>query len=281
MCGADSAKLTRDQEYALIAGSRAGDRAAVEHLVVSQLGFIHRIARRYRRYGPPLNDLVQEGILGLLEAIRRFEPERNVRLTTYSGFWVRAAIQDYILRSRSLVRVGTTAAQKALLFGWGRRLLPALIGGERDRDGRDDMAQALARRLRLSLDELRALARRLAAAARSPHADDIAIAALPDPAPSPEEALAGGRERRARLGVLVRAIRSLPAREREIIRRRFFAERKTSRATIGDELGLSKERVRQLEARALARLKSFFDPTGRHTARHTSAHTPRAVTQRA
>src|SRR5690606_22971954 len=108
--------LTREEEADLAMRVKAGDRDAADILVRSHLRLVIKVASRYRNYGLPMNELVQEGSIGLMQAVGRFDPERGVRLATYAMWWIKAAIQDYILRSWSMVRIGTTAAQKALFF---------------------------------------------------------------------------------------------------------------------------------------------------------------------
>jgi RNA polymerase sigma-32 factor len=252
-------RLSRDEERDLILRLKGGDTAAATRLVSSHLRFVLHIARRYRAFGAPLADLVQEGTVGLLEAVKRFNPDRDVRLATYAMWWIRAAIQDYVMRSRSLVKIGTTAAQKSLFFNLWRRMGELMEG---DVIG-DDFARALAERFNTSIAEVANLARRMARpdlslnAPVAPGAQTTLIDEVADESPSPEDAAAAG-EARIWFERLAGALAKLPPRELVIIRQRFLAEVATSRAALGVELGLSKERVRQLELRALNRLRDFL-----------------------
>ena len=255
-------RLTRGEERELLRRLRGGDGAAAAKLVASHLRFVIHIAKRYRRDGLPLADLIQEGTVGLLEAVKRFNPERDVQLSTYSMWWIRAAIQDYVVRSRSLVRIGTTAAQKSLFFNLRRRVSEMVEG-----DGpSEEFARGLAERFNTSVAEVIAFARRIA---RPDVSLDIPAAGedgapmidrMPDGRPTPEDALVAESEGRFWRERLMRALSALPPREMMIIRRRFLAEKVPSRAALARELGLSKERVRQLEVRALARMKEFLPP---------------------
>lgn len=250
------ARLTPQEEQELARRYLGGDLAAAQRLVLSHLRFVHHVARRYGRYGHPVGDLLQEGTVGLIEAVRRFNPDRGVRLSTYAMWWIRASIQDYIVRSRSLVKIGTTAAQKAMFFNLRRRL------GADFESISDDIARAVAERFNTSVEEVRRFARRIARPDRSL---DMALApgsartwadCLADDGPTPEERLSFRRETRAVLASLAKGLANLPPRERLIIRRRFFADPAPSRAALGAELGLSKERIRQLEMRAIERLRA-------------------------
>jgi RNA polymerase sigma-32 factor len=239
-------RLSSSEERSLIRRSRSGDGRARERLVLSQLRFVIKIAARYRRPGCPLPDLVQEGVLGLMEAIKRFNPDRGVRLSTFAMWWIRSAIQDYVLRSGSIVRSVTTPQQRTMFFS------PALSSAE---DRNDSRVRALADRLNTRIEDVRAFAHRLRTPDQ-PLDDAVQVSqsafTLPD---NPETRLFARRDRLA----LVKKIRTvLPAmtrRERHIIRRRFLGEKRESRNKIGKDLGLSKERVRQLEIRALQKLR--------------------------
>ena len=256
-------RLNRFEEQELFKRIRSGDTSAATKLITSHLRFVLHIAKRYRNQGHPLADLIQEGTVGLLEALKRFNPDRNVQLSTYAMWWIRAAIQDYVLRSRSLVKMGTTAAQRKLFFNLKRR-----VGDWVDVDSlSEEFAKSLADRFNTSVSEVLNFARRIACPDISldvtfqGNSDgSAALRSLRDGKPTPEEFLLAKNEGRVWLDRLGRALSRLPPRELFIIRRRFFAENTPSRAALGNELGLSKERVRQLEVRALARLKSMLQP---------------------
>ena len=252
-------RLSRIRERELIRRIQGGDAGAIAELVLSHLRFVMHVARRYRSDGHPLSDLFQEGVVGLIEAIKRFNPDRDTRLATYAMWWIRASIQDYVVRSRSLVKIGTTAAQKALFFHLRRR------GGGGETPS-EELVGALATRFNTSVAEVLSLARRIARPdqsletatvdGRAPLIDRIA-----DVRPTPEEALVEASEFQLWRGRLARALAALPPRELMIIKRRFLADKATSLAALAAELELSKERVRQLEARALARLRAILQAT--------------------
>jgi RNA polymerase sigma-32 factor len=245
--------LTAEEEDALARRALAGDQAAEERLICSHLRFVLRMARSYRSYGLPLSDLLQEGTVALIQAIRRYDPNRGARLATFAMWSIRAALQEQVASSWSLVRIGTTATQRALFLKL-RRLSAQLKDGA-DAFG-DEVIEALARRFGLPLEEVAALACRAAAHDRS--LEDAGAIAPADDRPSPEEAA----DERLSSSLLSRALAMLPEREAAIIRGRYFSERAVSFAGLGRELGLSKDRVRQLEARALGRLLAFLQTSG-------------------
>jgi len=256
-------RLSRVEEQELFRRLRLGDRAAATKLITSHLRFVFHIAKRYNSQDHSLADLIQEGTVGLLEAVKRFNPDRDVQLSTYSMWWIRAAIQDYVVRSRSLVKIGTSAAQKSLFFNLRRR-----IGKFVDGDGlSEDFAMVLADKFNTSVTEVVNFAKRIARPDESLDTTGYSNGAqsqlaerLRDNTPTPEETLVAETEGRLWLEWLGRALAGLPPRELVIIHRRFLTEKAPSRAALGIELGLSKERVRQLEVRALAQLKSFLQP---------------------
>jgi len=258
-------RLTRAEEAELARRAWAGDAQAASRLIVSHLRFVLHMARRYGRYGHPIGELLQEGTVGLIEAVRRFNPERDVQLSSYAVWWIRAAMQDYVIRSRSLVKIGTTAAQKSMFFTLRRRMSQLADGDWLN----EDFIGALASRFNTSVAEVTNLARRISQPDQS--LDETPVSALDgsgfgasrldrlaDKGPTPEDQLAAASEKRLHRDCLATGLSKLPARERFIIGRRFFAEPKPSRAALGAELGLSKERVRQLEVRALERLREML-----------------------
>lgn len=261
--------LSVAEERALAERARAGDEAAASRLVNSHLGFVVHIARRYRRFGLPLNDLVQEGTIGLIHAVHRFDPGRNIRLCTYAAWWIRAHIQAYVVRSWSLVRLSTGTAQRALFFRL-RRMMADLKGGAEQLG--DDVLRPLAERFRVPMLEVLALARRAAGFDRSldqppptTHTDGAAarVPELADPAPNPEEQVAAASQQRWRQGLIARALKALSQRERTIITGRYLAELAKTRDALARELGISAERVRQLEQKALEKLRRLLAPLQR------------------
>ncbi|MGH6952997.1 MAG: sigma-70 family RNA polymerase sigma factor, partial [Alphaproteobacteria bacterium] len=232
--------LSRAEEVALARRSRGGDLAAAARLITSHLRFVVRIARSYRGFGLPMPDLVQEGTIGLIKAVRRFNPDLGNRFATYAMWWIRAAIQEHVVRSWSLVRVGKTAAQKALFLHL-KRLAAELVDGAL----RDDQVRQLALRFRLPVREVLAMAARAARRDRSLNApvarDGVEewVDQVPDTRPNAEEELAERTERRFWRVLIQRAMDKLSPRERVIIRRRYLSEAAATCEALGRELGLS------------------------------------------
>jgi RNA polymerase sigma-32 factor len=252
--------LTRDHEFDLARRWRERmDEAALHELILSYTRLVVATASRFRNYGLPMGDLVQEGNVGLMQAAARFEPERDVRFSTYAAWWIRSAMQDYILRNWSIVRTGTTAAQKSLFFNL-RRLrarIEKASGGVLTPEGRASIAEALD----VSLSEVEAMEARLAGADQSLNApvgeegEEEWQNSLADSRPGPEEVVIGLRDAATRSRWLNEALGELTQRERTIIDQRRLREEAATLEELGRELGVSKERVRQLEHRAMQKLK--------------------------
>ena len=244
-------RLTANEERDLITKYRRGDKWACERLVLSQLRFVISIAGRYRRHGFPLADLIQEGTVGLLEAVKRFNPERETRLSTFAMWWIRAAIQDYVLRSGSLVRPVTTSQARTLYFSSALQSLDLQ---------NDSAVQSAARRFKTTAEDLRTFVHRFTMPDKiidqSPENDRFSQT-LAQAGPDPEERLANKQQRLTFVRLLRVAIPGMTRRERHILRRRFLGDKRSSRNKIGKELGVSKERVRQLELRALDKLRAI------------------------
>ena len=258
--------LTRDHEFDLARKWReVGDERALHELVRAYTRLVVATAARFRNYGLPMGDLVQEGNVGLMQAASRFEPAREVRFSTYAAWWIRSAMQDYILRNWSIVRTGTTAAQKSLFFNL-RRLRAKIenansgkggAGGGLTREGREWIAGEL----QVEVSEVEAMEMRLAASDQSLNtpvadgSDDDWQDFLADQRPSPEEVVIGMRDSSTRSRWLSQALGELSPRERTIIQERRLREEGATLEELGRELGVSKERVRQLEHRALLKLR--------------------------
>ena len=247
------------------------DETALHQLTASYLRLVIAMAAKFKAYGLPLSDLVQEGTIGLMQAAERFEPEREVRFSTYAAWWIRAAIQDFILRNWSIVRTGTTAAQKSLFFNLRR------LRAQIHEDGREFLSpegrEAIARRLKVSIHDVERMESRIAASDRSLNmqlTEDGEVEwqdLLVDEAPRPDEiTIVRGVETR-RHQWLENALKVLSKRELAIIRERRLREDGATLEALGARLGISKERVRQIEQSALRKLKSallakFPDPVG-------------------
>lgn len=253
--------LTRDHEFDLAHRWRdQGDERALHELVRAYTRLVVATASRFRNYGLPMGDLVQEGNVGLMQAAGRFEPDREVRFSTYAAWWIRSAMQDYILRNWSIVRTGTTAAQKSLFFNLRR--LRAKIESANQSEGLTDASRAwIAEELQVGVEDVEAMEMRLSAADQSLNSpvadgsDDDWQDFLADHRPSPEEVVIGMRDSNTRSRWLAEALGELSPRERTIIQERRLRDEGATLEELGRELGVSKERVRQLEHRALMKLR--------------------------
>jgi RNA polymerase sigma-32 factor len=253
--------LTRDAEFELARRWRDdGDEAALHELVRAYARLVVSSASRFRNYGLPMGDLVQEGNVGLMQAAARFEPERDVRFSTYAAWWIRSAMQDYILRNWSIVRTGTTAAQKSLFFNLRR--LRAQIEDASSQHLSDEGRQWIAKELDVETRDVEAMEQRMSGTDQSLNApisetsEDDWQEFLSDERPSPESVVIGMRDSRTRSQWLAEAIGALSEREQTIIRRRRLREEGATLEELGTMLGVSKERVRQLEHRALGKLRA-------------------------
>lgn len=256
----DAPLLTRDHELELARRWRQdGDERALHELIQSYMRLVISTASRFKNYGLPMGDLVQEGMVGLMQAAARFEPERDVRFSTYAAWWIRSAMQDFILRNWSVVRTGTTAAQKSLFFNL-RRLRAKIDDG---RYGQlDEAGKAwIAGELEVAVAEVEAMEMRMMGGDQSlnasvtPLGEDAWQDFLADERPNPEEAVRDSHDSRRRSHWLASSLAELSERERTIIRERRLREEGRTLEELGVRLGISKERVRQIEHRALQKLK--------------------------
>ena len=239
-----------------------GDLAAAHQLITSHLRLVVKMAVAYRGYGLPLSELISEGNLGLMQAVKRFEPERGFRLATYAMWWIRASIQEYVLHSWSLVKIGTTAAQKKLFFGLRR--IKARLKALDDGDLEPEMRRQIARELRVPDADVVDMNRRLAAhdaslnntaggeTGTSEWQDHLA-----DESPGPEMMVATAEENAVRRGLVHDALVALSERDRLILTERRLNDPPKTLEEISHRLGLSRERVRQLENRAFERVSQW------------------------
>lgn len=253
--------LERDHELDLARRWREkGDQRALHELCTAYMRLVVAVAARFRTYGLPMSDLVQEGNVGLMLAASRFEPERELRFSTYATWWIRSCVQDYILRNWSIVRTGTTAAQKSLFFNLRR--LRALLHDPSDGGLTPENRAAVAKALRVDEREVDNMCSRLSASDRSLNApigeegDAEWQDLLPDGGALPEDAMMITRDRATRNAWLAEALSRLTEREKMIIRERRLGEEGVTLESLGQKLGVSKERVRQIEHQALRKLKS-------------------------
>jgi len=252
--------LSSDEELALSRAWRDNqDQAAAQKLVTSHLRLVARIAMGYRGYGLPLSDLVSEGNIGMMRAVRGFDPDRGFRLATYAMWWIRASIQEYILHSWSLVKIGTTAAQKKLFFNLRR--LKGEIRAIDDGDLRPDQVSLIANMLNVPEQDVISMNGRLSASDHSLNApmyqDDAGQweDRLADQADSQEISLAEHEELIMRKALLSDAFKVLNGRERHILIERRLKEDAVKLDVLAQHYNVSRERIRQLELRALSKLR--------------------------
>ncbi|MCW6509382.1 RNA polymerase factor sigma-32 [Lichenifustis flavocetrariae] len=256
--------LEREEERALaVSWKDNGDEAALHELAAAHMRLVISLAARFRHYGLPIADLIQEGHVGLLEAAARFEPEREVRFSTYATWWIRASIQDYILRNWSIVRGGTSSAQKALFFNL-RRLRAKLARDGANQNGNVAVFQTIATALGVSAADVELMDTRLSAPDMSLNApvtdsdnsgQTERVEFLVDGNPLPDETVGDAIDSDRRVTWLHEALKVLTDRELRIVRERRLQEDAATLEALGGTLGISKERVRQIESRAMEKLK--------------------------
>ncbi|MEC7028642.1 MAG: RNA polymerase factor sigma-32 [Pseudomonadota bacterium] len=264
----DAPMLEKEHEFDLARRWRDDqDEKALHELVEAYARLVIAMASKFRNYGLPMGDLIQEGNIGLMQAANRFDPERDVRFSTYATWWIRAAMQDYILRNWSIVRTGTTAAQKSLFFNLRR--LRAKIESKKEREGLSpDDKNKIAKKLKVKVKDVDAMEGRLSGIDQSLNAtigedgSDDWQSLLSDDGPNPEDVVIGMKDAQTRSQWLNDALGDLSDRERMIIRERHLGDEVVTLEELGKELGVSKERVRQLEARAMDKLKSSLSTHG-------------------
>jgi RNA polymerase sigma-32 factor len=252
--------LERDQEYRLAKCWREhGDRDAANQLVTSHLRLAAKVAMGYRGYGLPVSEIISEGNIGLMQALNRFEPEKGFRFATYAIWWIRASIQDYILRSWSLVKIGTTANQKRLFFKL--RSAKSRIAAFESGDLRPDQVALIAKDLDVTDQDVVDMNRRLGGdkSINAPLREDGETGEwqdhLVDQSPSPEAIVVEQDEKDHRHKALIAAIDVLDGRERRIFEARHLADEPLTLEDLAVTFNVSRERIRQIEARAFEKVR--------------------------
>src|SRR3954468_17744580 len=236
------------------------DTSAAHKLVTSHLRLVAKIAMGYRGYGLPIGEVISEGNVGLMQAVKKFEPDKGFRLATYAMWWIRASIQEYILRSWSLVKMGTTAAQKKLFFNL--RKAKSEIAALQEGDLRPEQVSQIATKLGVLDEEVISMNRRLSggdASLNSPLRSDSESEwqdwLVDDQTPSQESVVADTQEKSLRMGLLEEAMTELTDRERHILTERRLKDEPTTLEELASQYGVSRERVRQIEVRAFEKLQ--------------------------
>ena len=252
--------LAPDQEFMLAKRwQEHGDQEAAEKLITSHLRLVAKIAMGYRGYGLPLGEVISEGNVGLMQAVKKFDPDKGFRLSTYAMWWIRAAVQEYILRSWSLVKMGTTAAQKKLFFNLRRAKsqMQALDDG----DLRPDQVEKIAKRFGVTEKDVVSMNQRLGGdtslnvQVRTDAEGQEWQDWLEDDKPSQEETLGESQALTQRQSYLEQALESLNVRERRIFQARRLSEDPITLDALSQEFGVSRERIRQLEVRAFEKVQ--------------------------
>jgi len=256
--------LEREYEFDLARRWRYHqDEDALHELIQAYARFVVRIAWKFRGYGLPVGDLMQEGNIGIMEAAARFDPERNARFSTYASWWIVAAIQDYILRHSSVVRLATTPAQRRLFFNLRR--LRAKLATSQDGTLTEADREAIATLLEVKPADVARMEAHLSGPDASLNLsigeDDSSelMDLVADDRPTPEDTATDVFDTQVRSRWLGEALDTLNSRERQIIVSRFLKDEKSTLAEIGERFGVSKERIRQIEAKALDKLRTALD----------------------
>ncbi len=253
--------LAPEEEYMLAKRwEEHQDSAAAHRLVTSHLRLVAKIAMGYRGYGLPVSELISEGNIGLMQGVKKFEPERGFRLSTYAMWWIRASIQEFILRSWSLVKIGTTAAQKKLFFNLRR--MKGKIDALEDGDLRADQVTKIATDLKVTEDEVVSMNRRMSRGGdtslnmkMSDDGEGEWQDWLTDDGPLQDQIVADRQEKDVRHTLLNEALATLNERERHILSERRLADEPRTLEELSQEYNISRERVRQIEVRAFDKLQ--------------------------
>ncbi|MBA3908299.1 MAG: RNA polymerase factor sigma-32 [Rhodobacter sp.] len=248
------------------------DEQALHRLITAYMRLAISMASKFRRYGAPMNDLIQEASLGLMKAADKFDPDRGVRFSTYAVWWIKASIQDYVMRNWSMVRTGSTSSQKALFFNLRR--VQTKLEREASQHGetldQHQLRQMVAAEVGVPLHDVEMMEGRLSGSDYSLNATQSTdedgrewIDALEDEGVQAAEAVEGAHDTTRLRDWLITALQGLNARERYIVAERKLREEGRTLESLGEELGLSKERVRQLEAAAFAKMRRSLEAQSR------------------
>ena len=274
--------LEANEEYMLAkAWAEHGDSEAAHRMVTSHLRLVAKIAMGYRGYGLPVADLISEGNVGMMQAVKKFDPEKGFRLATYAMWWIKAAIQEYILRSWSLVKIGTTAAQKKLFFNLRR--LKGQIMSHDEGELKPDQITTIAERLDVTEQDVMTMDGRLSAHDHSLNAPLRADAEgewqdwLEDEGPSQEVMVAEDEELDQRRELLFSALEQLNEREQHILQERRLAEPPKTLEDLSQFYGVSRERIRQIEVRAFEKLQKHMREAAIATGKGNLAANPDAL----
>jgi RNA polymerase sigma-32 factor len=268
--------LEPQEEFMLAKSWREhGDRDAAHKLVTSHLRLVARIAMGYRGYGLPIGEVVSEGNVGLMQAVKRFDPDKGFRLATYAMWWIRAAIQEYILRSWSLVKMGTTAAQKKLFFNL--RKMKSQLKALEEGDLRPDQVKRIATQLGVTEEDVISMNRRLAgdsslnAPVRNDSESGEWLDWLVDNTIDQETALAESEEKGHRHDMLTNALKGLNERERRVFQARRLSDEPLTLEELSSEFGVSRERIRQIEVRAFEKVQKAVQKAATAAEAHPAA----------
>ncbi|HCR86536.1 MAG TPA: RNA polymerase sigma factor RpoH [Alphaproteobacteria bacterium] len=258
--------LDEQEEYMLaVRYKETQDKFAAHKLVTSHLRLVVKIAMGFRGYGLPINDIISEGNVGLMQAVKKFEPDKGFRLSTYAMWWIKASINEYILKSWSVVKVGTSAAQKKLFFNLKR--LKSKITGERGNDNNilsDDDVKSIATELNVTTEDVVEMEQLMSGGNYSLNTyayqdgEEEKIDLLEDTRQNQEVVLANQQEGDHNRAMLLEAFKLLTDREKDIIKKRRLFERPLTLDDLSVEYKISRERVRQIEVKAFEKIQKFF-----------------------
>lgn len=258
--------LSREDEFTLAkAWADHNDEGSLHALIRAYSRLVVSIAIRFRHYGLPMGDLIQEGNIGLMEAADRFEPDRDIRFSTYAKWWIRSCIQDYILRNWSIVRTGSTSAQKQLFFNLRR--LRAQLTDVTTENMSPDERKLIATTLNVNIRDVEDMENRIAThdlSLNSPVSEDSMenwVDTLEDSQPTPEEITSNTLDTNTQRHWIQASLRLLSPREQQIIILRHLSEQNMTLEQLGKLFSISKERVRQLEGRALQKMRAYIEKT--------------------